>query len=303
VLKAGAVWCWGVGSNGQLGDGTTTTSAAPVQVKGLSGVKSLVTDYESAYCALLISGHVECWGDNATSGGSTNGQLGGGGNELVSTTPVMVKGLSNALSVVGGTDGFCAVLRNGQAMCWGDNSAFQLGNDSGVAYAPAPVGVKGLSDVVAIASSYYSYCALLKNGTAECWGSNGGADSYGALGNGNSEENYQSLHVVTVKGLSGAVNLLGETGDGGYCGLLHTGNARCWGTGLLGNGSSGSSAVPVAVKGLSNIESLVSDFDSDSVCALLKNGSADCWGAGYGGALGDGAVASANAPAAVVGLG
>lgn len=97
--------------------------------------------------------------------------------------------------------------------------------------------------------------------------------------------------------------MLGETGNGGYCALLHTGGAKCWGTGLLGNGNSGPSAVPVTVKVLSNIENLVTDFDSDSVCALLKSGGAYCWGTGYGGALGDGGVAVANAPAAVVGLG
>ncbi|MTA71746.1 MAG: hypothetical protein F2551_04295, partial [Actinobacteria bacterium] len=35
------VWCWGLNSSGQLGDGTTTNRNRPVQVSGLTGVISV----------------------------------------------------------------------------------------------------------------------------------------------------------------------------------------------------------------------------------------------------------------------
>jgi alpha-tubulin suppressor-like RCC1 family protein len=37
VTRTGTVWCWGQNEQGQLGDGTVTTSPVPVQVVGVKG--------------------------------------------------------------------------------------------------------------------------------------------------------------------------------------------------------------------------------------------------------------------------
>jgi alpha-tubulin suppressor-like RCC1 family protein len=62
VSTGGAVKCWGYNHNGQLGNGTDTQSAVPVQVRGLSsGVR---TQSQSTYtgCALKTNARVSCWG-------------------------------------------------------------------------------------------------------------------------------------------------------------------------------------------------------------------------------------------------
>ena len=71
VLNDSTVACWGVNSNGQLGDGTTTERRIPTPVDGLSAAAAvMVGEYHS--CALKHDGTVACWGYNY------QGQLGDG---------------------------------------------------------------------------------------------------------------------------------------------------------------------------------------------------------------------------------
>lgn len=70
VTKKGAVWCWGFGTNGQLGNGTNETSATPVKVldtqaiSTLTNVESIAAGYLKT-CAVLKTGQVVCWGSGA----------------------------------------------------------------------------------------------------------------------------------------------------------------------------------------------------------------------------------------------
>ncbi len=67
------VRCWGENGSGQLGDGSTTGSNIPVDVKGLpSGVTSIATGAHHACAVLAGTGPLRCWGSNAY------GQLGTG---------------------------------------------------------------------------------------------------------------------------------------------------------------------------------------------------------------------------------
>ncbi len=97
----GNVWAWGGNSAGQLGDGTTTASATPVQVCAngatapcssangnvLSDVTAITNSsaFSMHSLALDASGNVWAWGSN------DNGEL-GNGTTTGSTTPVSVLG-------------------------------------------------------------------------------------------------------------------------------------------------------------------------------------------------------------------
>ncbi|MCL2822932.1 MAG: hypothetical protein FWD57_02980 [Polyangiaceae bacterium] len=136
VTSAGAAMCWGQNDSGQVGNGSITKQAAPIPVSGLnSGVIGIAAG-QSNTCALITGGSVKCWGNNAL------GQIGDGtlNNTLL---PVKVSGIeSGAISISAGGGHNCVVMSNGDAKCWGYNSAGQIG-DGSTTNQSAPVSVVG----------------------------------------------------------------------------------------------------------------------------------------------------------------
>ena len=196
TVSSGGVDCWGQGQSGQLGNGTYSDSSVPVPVVDKTGVGTLsnVTSVASAngeggYCAVLVSGGVDCWGLG------NNGQLGNGQfyawASQGSAIPVAVVGSTNfgtlggVASLVSDGKGFCATLTSGGVDCWGSNSAGQLGSGSAgyAAYPQVVVSVTNsgpLANVVSVTNSAAGYCAQLANGNDVCWG----LGNNGQLGNG-----------------------------------------------------------------------------------------------------------------------
>ena len=180
ALKSGAggavgVKCWGWNYGGAVGDGTTISRMAPVDVVGLaSGAAAVTTGGWWHSCALMQSGGIKCWGTNS------HGQI-GVGTPVERYTPVDVPGVSGATSVATGLYDTCASV-GGAAKCWGDNWAGQLGDGTAV-LGPAPVQVSGLTEGVRIVAAGENHnCALMAGGYGgiKCWGLN----TYGQLGNG-----------------------------------------------------------------------------------------------------------------------
>ncbi|TCS39780.1 RCC1 domain-containing protein [Reinekea marinisedimentorum] len=139
-------------------------------------------------------------------------------------------------------------------------------------------------------------CALMDDGTIQCWGSN----NSGQLGNGSTEETSSSS--VLVSGITNAIDV--KVGGGFSCALLEDASVACWGSndsGQLGNGSSVDySATPVAVTGIDNATAI--SLGISHACALLEDKTAVCWGVNRFGQLGSNEAPEEATPVTVSGL-
>ncbi len=270
LKNSGAVSCWGRNDFGQLGNGTTVGTAAPVTVTGLSTGVSALAAGSVHTCAQLSDGTVRCWGLG------NSGQLGNGAT-TGSAVPVTVSGLSGVASLVSGVYHTCARLSDGTARCWGQNTSGQLGNGTN-SNASTPVTVSGLSGVAGLGAGAYHTCAVLEDHSARCWGQN----SNSQLGDGT----YAHKNLpVAVTGLTGVIALSG--GDQHTCARLDTGSLTCWGAnwyGQLGDGTETDRASPVTVTGLSAATSL--SCGQNYACAVTGL-RVRCWGRNEVGQLGD----------------
>jgi alpha-tubulin suppressor-like RCC1 family protein len=269
----GAVWCWGLNSSGQLGDGTTEGRLQPVAVSGLPAGILAVSAGSTHACALDPAGLVWCWGANGSS------QL-GNGESGQSETPVQADELSEtAAALSAGGVHTCARTTAGEVKCWGADSAGQLGNGEPKQSSPQPVGVLNLTTGAVFESGAAHTCAI-SAGALKCWGSN----TYGRLGDGGIANQSAPVDVSGFAGSPQAVSAGGEHS----CALNDAGGVQCWGRnarGQLGDGGVTSQPTPVQVNGLSSGAAGV-DAGYRHTCALTSAGGVKCWGDNAYGQLG-----------------
>ena len=174
LATSGAVYCWGSGGAGQLGDNTTTDAATPVQASAPAGVTFAALDAGYAHtCAVTPAGAAYCWGANS-------GRLGDNTTDA-RTVPTLVQGGLQFGLVSGGAFHTCGVTTGGVGYCWGPNGNGQIGDNTTVVRL-TPQTVFGNLSFTSVAAGPYHSCALATGTGAGvyCWGYNG----TGELGDG-----------------------------------------------------------------------------------------------------------------------
>jgi alpha-tubulin suppressor-like RCC1 family protein len=182
---------------GQLGNGTTTTSTAPVAVTlpGSASAIAIAAD-EFHSLALTAGGAVFAWGHNAF------GQL-GNGSTTDSSTPVPVAVPGTVTQIAAGWAFDLALTSSGAVYAWGYNGNGELGTTSAdtcatfFACAKTPVAVNlGGATVKAIAAGWDHALAIRSDNTVLAWGLN----NYGQLGDGTTTN--RLVPTPTIGGLA-----------------------------------------------------------------------------------------------------
>jgi alpha-tubulin suppressor-like RCC1 family protein len=267
LFGRGWIKCFGANESGQLGVGDTqprgddadeTGEALQVVDLGPDAAAIGVRAGHNHSCALLATGSVKCWGANEF------GQLGLGDDrargdepdELGSNLSPADLGPSGmrAVDVSAGASHTCALLEDASVVCWGANSAGQLGtgdratrgdtpSEGTLALMPVDLGSAPGAAQISVGANHA--CALSNERGVSCWGAN----LFGALGRGDQRlrggtpEDVGSNLVALTFGHSDEGEplraLAVSAGVDFSCVALHTGGVKCWGVngqGQLGVG-------------------------------------------------------------------
>ncbi|HEX7672298.1 MAG TPA: hypothetical protein VF395_22030 [Polyangiaceae bacterium] len=226
--QSGRVSCWGLGS--ELGTPASTSTAAPVDVPGITDARRLFGGL-AGHCALRADDTLSCWG-SAPFGQSPAALLNADGTLVKDATSVAIAGNS-----------YCVSRKSGAVACAGANNFGQLGQGTVDGSTTTVLAtVPGLTGVADVSGHYFHFCArTASGGSLYCWG----VSEFGALGLG---PNIGSIppggaaHVVPtptlVPGLSGVLEAVAGFVD--TCARLSTGQVECFGSntdGTVGDGT------------------------------------------------------------------
>lgn len=185
VVWDGAVYCWGYGLAGQLGQGDMQNYARPAMVSALGRDNQSVFASDLHSCAIKQSGAVYCWGYNQT-GAVGNGRSGreytfSGQAKLYNvTTPSKVLGLDGVKIVqIAATKGTtCALADSGDVYCWGSGANYELGDgekdnmQTRIAHhIGSAMKVTVLQEAAKeIQAGDRAFCAVTVSNRTTCWG-------------------------------------------------------------------------------------------------------------------------------------
>ncbi len=282
LVGTGAVWCAGSNYFGQLGSGSSAMSRATFEpTSGLADAAD-VWGAGLSFCARRSDDRVSCWGlnDSRQLGFSSPSSCTSFSIARCVASPVESPPFLNARQIEFGRYRTCILTAAGAVLCTG------------------PIGAGVLETLIPSGASFVGVgeehqCALMTNGTVQCWGSN----RAGGLGDGTTTDR---TTPVAVLGITTATQL--GVGRSHNCALLADRTVRCWGGGYygqLGNGNWSSQSTPVAVYELTGVDLLSRSVTADHTCARRTDGTVWCWGVNSNYQLGDGTREPRSRPVAM----
>jgi alpha-tubulin suppressor-like RCC1 family protein len=283
LTSTGTVWAWGVGSYGELGNGTTPAyvrTAAKVDFPKGVKITSLPNPMPfDGGLAIDSRGIAWGWGLNA----SHDLCLPGG---LLITRPAKIP--LPHVTLAAGARTHSLFDSDGTVYACGDGAYGELGNGS-TAPRPAPTPVLRLpaGKIEALTSSWGGSGALMADGSYYDWGYN----QAGQLGDGSTTDSAVPVRVP----LPGPVDQVFQGGSGPANGqtiaVFADGSLWTWGNGThgqLGNGGTRSSAIPIRITLPRGAKPVTVASGGYACYAIDQTGRLWAWGRNTDGQLGTG---------------
>ncbi len=279
ILNDQRLYCWGDNTYGTLGNGSNTKQTTPAPVlppTGTAFAKTIATGSQHA-CAVFDDNQTYCWG------GQGGGRLGNNNSSnavrrqptlvlFPSTLPQMVSTKTLALS----SEHSCAVMTDGSAYCWGNNTSGQLGDGTNQRQSvPVKVDLPQGTTVTQLTAGHDHTCAILSDSNAYCWGNN----TSDQLGDGTGLHSNKPIKVKLPTGRYARAIAAGESHT---CAILDDYKIYCWGLnnyGQLGDGSTLKRLTPTPVvipQGRRFASQLTANHDI--TCAIFDREHLYCWG-------------------------
>ena len=301
------VYCWGRGSEGQMGNGgrkLQQTLPTPVDTSGVLDGKTItnISTGRDNSCVIDSDGLAYCWGANSKNSlGKTIASPNNipdylNGNGLIDGYHLKDISVGNEYT--------CAIISTGDAYCWGYNKNGQLGSGD-ILNKSLPNKVVGnhsyitLSTSVGWSSDEESHtCAININNLAYCWGYN--AD--GRLG----INSIVDKNVPTLVNGNGKIDGVGikdiSTGLNHTCAVNINGKAYCWGDNGDGQVSIGGTRMvspttskkyllPTIINSNGYIDNKENKYiyaNDEYTCAISSDSIIYCWVKNSSGQLGRG---------------
>ena len=307
------IFCWGLGTSGQLGSGSSSSSSTPVGLGGgfSTTAWSKLSVGASHSCAIRSSdSRMYCWGNNA------NGRLGDGTTtDRNSPTALNSTGGWNttAWSNMAAGNHTCAIRSSDSLVyCWGYNVLAALGDGTTTGRtsptALSSTGGWNTTTWTKISAGYYHTCAIRSSDSyIFCWGDN----TYNQIGDGTSTRQSTPTALNSSGGWNTTAWSQISNGQFHTCAIRSSDSQIfCWGNNSnsqIGNNTNTRTRTQIWLPtsgGWYNTQWSSVASGTTLSCAIRSSDSRIfCWGEGYSGALGSGSQTGQNIPTALTSTG